>query len=267
MMRRGLLPFVLLLVSGTATAEVNVSGYLKSYALAQQPVKVVGTGKKSYHSQNSLRLMIDGFGNNINWQVHYELSPVFNSAGQVLDNRTLGRAGGTWRLTDIEDDLNDPSDKNRMLQNLDRLNVQFTLPNADLTIGRQAIAFGAARAIKPADVFLPFDVRVFSREYRVGVDAIRYQRPFGSLGEIDAGVILGDDASGETSAAFVQVKANTRGNDLSFVAMRFGDLTLGGVGLRRAFGPLGFWFEAAQASGAQRYWRATTGVDVALTRL
>lgn len=224
---------------------------------------MLGVDDITYHSQNSARFMLEGFGDTLNWQIHYELSPVFNSVGDVIDNKTLGRGSGTWRLTDIKTDLHKGDNKNTIIQNLDRFNVQWRLARGDITFGRQPISFGAARSVNPTDVFLPFDVRVFSQEYRVGVDALRYQTPLGDLGEFDAGFIWGEDS--ESSAAFVQLKVNTRGNDLSIVALDFGKQRLLGAGIQRALGGFGFWLEGAYASGDQSYWRATTGVDYAFT--
>lgn len=250
------------LVSSYAGAEVNFSGYLKSYALAQEEVPVLGVNETSYHSQNSFRLMFDGFHESLSWQIHYEISPVFNSTGLVIDNRTVGQAGSAWRLTDIKTNLNDPDDKNPIIQNLDRFNVQWSLAKVDVTLGRQPISFGAARVINPTDVFLPFDVRVFSQEYRVGVDAIRFQTPLGDLGEFDAGFIWGQDEN----AAFIQLTINAKGNDFSMVALEAGEQKLWGAGLRRAFGPVGFWFEGAKSTGIQEYWRASSGFDIAFSQ-
>ncbi|MBD3648463.1 MAG: hypothetical protein HUJ31_13650, partial [Pseudomonadales bacterium] len=194
------LPWICLLMAQASLADF--SGYLKSFAIRQEAIdtSLIET-EPLYQSQNSLRLMWQAFGDRSAWQVHYEISPVFNSRTLPFNNETFATSDNSYRLSDPDIQLNDDSDKHPVFHNLDRLNVQFNLEAGDLTIGRQAVTFGSARAINPVDVFLPFDVRTFNQEYRIGVDAIRFQYPFGQLGEVDVGVVLGDGARTENSAA------------------------------------------------------------------
>ena len=74
--------------------------------------------------------------------------------------------------------------KNKTYQNLDRLNIQFQFDDSDLTIGRQSIDLGSARMIKPTDIFLPFNLQTLNTEYRIGVDAFRYQRHLSELRKV-----------------------------------------------------------------------------------
>ena len=240
------------------------SGYLKSFAVAQDGIRI-GPFKtpRQYQSQNSVRLMVNHFEDNSVFQLHYEVSPVFSSRESGFDSATLATTGG-WRLTDPASTLSNDG-KNRVLQNLDRLNVQFQLDAGDLTIGRQPITFGMARIINPTDVFLPFDVRTFNQEYRFGVDAVRFQHAFGQLSELDVGVIVGDGARADTSAAFLQVRTNVDGHDLQFALTRFAGQSLAGGGIQTALGDFGFWAEVAGVTGDEDYVRASTGFDYAFT--
>lgn len=256
----------LLLTASIAAAEINVTGYAKSFAVAQDDLSnpFISTDK-IYQSQNSLRLMLEGFGERTVWQVHYELNPIFVSTDLGLDLPTFNVVGDSYRLTDIETSLSADSSRNQVYQNLDRFNVQFQFDAGDLTIGRQAISFGSARMINPTDVFLPFDVRTFNTEYRTGVDAVRFQRPVGELGEIDVGIVLGDNADSDTSAAFLQLRGNVNGKDLHLAVIEYADQSLIGVGLQSALGDFGFWFEAASVTGEEDYIRVSTGLDYAFT--
>lgn len=244
----------------------ELSGYLKSFAIRQDAIDTpfVDTGIL-YQSQNSLRLMWQTFGDNTAWQLHYEVSPVFNSRTLPFNNATFATSEGSYRLSDPDVQLNDEADKHQVFQNLDRLNVQFNLEAGDLTIGRQAITFGSARVINPVDVFLPFDVRTFNQEYRIGVDAVRFQYPFGQLGEVDVGIVFGDGARSKNSAAFVQVRDNVSGHDLQLSLIRFAEQNLIGAGIQSSLWSLGAWMEAARVSGDQDYWRGSTGVDYAFS--
>lgn len=258
---------LLLLVSAMPLkADVNLTGYAKSFAVAQDEIdNDVIMANEIYQSQNSLRLMWEGFSERIVWQLHYELSPVMVSNELNAAIPTFNVVGDSYRLTDIDPRLLSEDNKHQIYQNLDRFNVQIQMDAGDLTLGRQAISFGSARIINPTDIFLPFDVRTFNTEYRTGVDAVRFQRPWGELGEIDFGLVLGDDADPENSAAFVQLRTNAAGVDYQLAVMRFSEQDLLGFGVQSAIGGMGFWFEAAGVWGDEDYTRLSTGLDYAFS--
>jgi hypothetical protein len=262
--------------AGTDTADTSVvenlwsglrpSGYLKSYMILQpaQGHELL-QNDTTWLSQSNLRLTWDRAGQWLKtpyaWEVHYELTPQVSS--KVLDTRQRS-ASNNYRLTDLQPNLASAS-RHMTGQNLDRLNVQLQFDHGDLTLGRQGIAFGSARVISPTDVLLPFNVQVRNTEYRIGVDALRYQRPLGQLGEVDVGIIASNDFQSRDSAAFVHIKTHVTDYDLEFTALRFASQSLIGAGLQTALGPAGFWFETAVVSGVDHYWRTSTGIDYALT--
>lgn len=261
-MFRAAIALMMVMASSPSQAEVNLSGYLKSFAVAQDELdNPVFQADKIFQSQNSARLMLDGFSASVTWQLHYELSPVFVSNTLPVGVPTFNIVDGNYRFSDPDPNLLDDDDKNPLFQNLDRLNFQIQTDAGDLTVGRQAISFGSARIINPTDIFLPFDVRTFNTEYRTGVDAVRFQRPWGELGEIDFGIVLGEDAKTENSAAFLQVRTNHNGTDYQLALIEFADQQLAGLGLQTAIWDLGFWFEAAHVKGDEDYLRLSTGVD------
>lgn len=252
--------------SRIALAEVNLTGYAKSFAVAQADLdNPVLSADEIYQSQNSLRLMWEGFGDRVVWQLHYEASPILVSETLNAAVPTFNVVGDSYRLTDLDSTLLGDDSKNQIYQNLDRMNVQVQLDAGDLTIGRQAISFGSARIINPTDIFLPFDVRTFNTEYRTGVDAVRFQKPWGELGEIDVGLVLGEDADPENSAAFLQLRTNAQGIDYHMAMMRFAEQDLLGFGVQSALGDMGFWFEAAYVWGEDDYLRLSTGLDYAFS--
>ena len=249
-----------------SSSVVSFSGYAKSFAVAQDKIdNPVFSTDTIFQSQNSARLMLEGFGERTVWQLHYEVSPVMISRRLSFDIPSFNIVGDSYRLTDIESSLSSDDAKTQVYQNLDRFNVQLQLNQGDLTIGRQAISFGSARIINPTDVFLPFDVQTFNTEYRTGVDAIRFQRPMGELGEVDVGIVLGDGADQETSAAFLQLRGNVNGKDLHFALIEYAEQTLVGAGLQTALGDFGFWVEAASVTGDEDFVRASLGLDYAFT--
>lgn len=253
-----------LLAAPAAMADVQFSGYIKTFAIDQQAIRSPYLNAPHlYQSQSSLRLMWQAITPSSAWQLHYELTPILSSTTPAYE---LGAVSGTnsWRLTDIQRKLsNNP--RRQWLQNLDRLNVQFKFNAGDLTVGRQAVSFGVSRVINPTDIFLPFDVRTLNTEYRIGVDAVRFQHPVGQLSEVDVGFIAGKNARADDSAGFLQVRTNVSGNDLQFAFIRFAGQTLVGGGVQTAIGNAGFWFEAGNVTGDRHYLRASTGVDYAFT--
>lgn len=259
--------WLVLLLLVTPTADAELRGYVKSFAVVQDGISnTVFEQPSTWQSQNSVRLMWSRFGERTAFQVHYELNPVFRSQPSTgIDQGTLKIVDDGYRLTDLESSLSESDSKTQFYQNLDRFNVQWRFDHGDLTLGRQAITFGAARIINPTDVFLPFNVQTFNTEYRNGVDALRYQRPWGDLGEIDVGIILGDDARRDSSAAFLQLRGNRRGVDLQFAMIEFAGQSLIGGGLQTALGDFGFWLEAAHVSADETYLRVSTGLDYAFT--
>lgn len=256
----------LLAIPSLAVAEVNFTGYAKSFVISQDKIdNAFLSTPATYQSQNSLRLMLEGFKPGIVWQVHYELSPVLISRDAGFELPTFNIVGDSYRFSDIKAEIGNDKTKTKIYQNLDRLNVQFQFEVGDLTLGRQAITFGAARVINPTDVFLPFDVQTFNTEYRTGVDAVRFQKPMGELGEIDVGIVFGENADKDNSAAFLQLRGNVRGKDLHFALIEYAEQSLVGLGLQSALWDLGFWLEAASINGDEDYIRVSTGLDYAFS--
>jgi hypothetical protein len=247
-----------------ASAESRVSGYVKNYSFVQDEIDFGSVSSDTlYSSQFSGRLMLDildalNVGQaRYSFQLHYELGREFNSD----DIGSLSfTSRNTYRLTDLEAVPGDTGNKSRNQQNLDRFNVQVNLDGGDLTIGRQPITFGAARIINPTDIFLPFDVQTLNTEYRVGIDAIRFQRPIGQLSELDIGFVLGDDGT-DNSAAFGRLKSNLRGSDFEFTFIRFSRQSLFGFGIETTLGQFGSWLETAVVSGDEDYSRTSLGLD------
>ena len=250
-----------------ANAQTNISGYLKSYVVAQDAIANNFFATNTiYQAQNSGRLMLETFTDNTVFQLHYELSPLSVSRAIGGDLQSYNIVGDNYRVSDIETSLtNDLSSKTQFYQNLDRLNVQWRLGAGNLTIGRQAIAFGGARFINPTDVFLPFDIRTFNTEYRTGVDAVRFQKPWGDLGEVDVGVVLGAGGKRDRSAAFLQVSNNIGGKDYALAYIEYARQSLVSLSLQTEIGVMGFWFEGAFVEGDVDYFRGSTGLDYAFS--
>lgn len=248
----------LFLTSPLANAETRVAGYVKNFSVAQAPIDTALFDQgSSYSSQFVGRLMIESLNETLALQMHYELGTQFNSQRPAMLTPLGSR--NSYRLSDIKSELGSDDDKTISLQNLDRFNLQWQLAQGDLTLGRQAITFGSARILNPTDVFLPFDVRVLNTEYRVGIDAVRFQKPIGQLSELDMGYVFGQNR--ERSAIFARVKTNFAGSDFEFTAMEFSQQQLLGFGTESTLGPFGAWLEFAHVNGDATYNRTSIGLD------
>ena len=271
------------LVQNIAHAQgFNYSGYFKSYALGQGAVEVDGAGiddadiamDSNFQSQNAMRLMASYVNaDRGNFEIHYEAQPLYysnniNEKNSSGTNSTLNTGNNRYRYKDLDPVLAEHGDHVVILQNLDRFNFQSSSDSGDLTIGRQVISFGSARFINPTDIFLPFVLQTLNQEYRVGIDAIRYQVDLDGFTILDSGLIIGEDGKQENSAAFFRAKTSVKGNDLESMYIQLDNAWLLGGGIERALGYFGFWLETAYMNNNEddinSYWRHSVGSDFAL---
>jgi len=89
------------------------------------------------------------------------------------------------------------------------------------------------------------------------------------MGEIDVGMVFGEDFEGDESAAFLRTRFYLWETDITFLGIAFKENMLGGIDLARAIGGAGFWLEAAYTfadalnnhTPEESYFRFTTGLD------
>lgn len=235
-------------------------GYAKSYAIYQGAPNIELDGEPLFEdiwlSQNALRLMLaGGVTDHIAFELHYEIKPVFFSKARegASSGSTLSTLGASsYRIGDIRSEIHN-DEKISILQNLDRLNLQFSFDPGDLTIGRQTISFGAARFVSPTDIFQPFAPSTLDKEYRPGVDAVRWQGTLGDLTEYDLGLVANNEGQPVDSTLYARIKTSLRGNDLEAVAILRDDIATFGAGWERALGMFGFWAEAAWTASTSDY--------------
>jgi hypothetical protein len=180
---------------------------------------------------------------------------------------------GVYRFDDPREILypasGDPVSSFAIYHNLDRLSATIQARRFDLVLGRQPIAWGAARVVNPTDLLTPFAYDQLDIEDRFGVDAARLRVPFGFMGEFDAGYVAGEDWEWAQSAVFGRLKFYVARTDISVIACRFREHLLLGGDLTRSVGGAGVWLEIAQVQVREReerttdddYFRASAGAD------
>jgi hypothetical protein len=128
------------------------------------------------------RLMFEGdVGPRVNWAVHYEHYAVINPAKDVTLGFFAGSSSTDRRRSSLLKLDWTARETGSLLwrHELDRLNVRFALPAADIVIGRQAISWGVGRFWTPSDLFVAFSPVEIDKEFKTGVDAVSVKVPLG----------------------------------------------------------------------------------------
>lgn len=277
---------VLLLCRPLSSQNLQVSGYVKNFSIFfSLPEMLAGEESEAADSMgavtNRFRLRISAeLWDGLEFNLAYDLFPRIQDP--ALFQETLffpGTVSPGYRLTDFRDRIYPVPEEQAgsfgLFHNLDRLVVMKRFSWADLYLGRQAVAWGSARIINPADIIAPFSFNQLDTEERRGVDAVRLRIPLGMMDELDLGVAAGRDFKPETSAAFLRWKFYILQTDISLLSLAFRRHLLIGFDLARAIGGAGAWCETAlvfpqifeddPVIQEDRYFRLSAGLDYNLT--
>jgi len=277
--------FVLVLQHVCAiAADSSIHGYYKSFFVVYDAPRLAGQVPLP---QEPIKGVVT---NRIRWNVSYRandwllLNVSYNLLPRIQDPSLFAAQTNTaelpsYRFADLDrrlypDNMEDVQSF-AVFQNLDRALFTISIPSADVYLGRQAIAWGSARAVNPTDILAPFTFDELDSEDRRGVDAVRLRVPLGFMGELDAGYVFGDDFAFDQSAFFLRGKFHAAKTDVSSMMIGFRQNLLFGIDLARSIGGAGFWLEGAYVftdaldenctcSGAD-YFRGTIGLDYAFT--
>jgi hypothetical protein len=265
----------------------SLSGYYKNYFAAIDLPKYRSSDSPVVLNEpplgwvnNRLRLQLSyHINSNISSTAAYDFAPriqdpaLFEQQLIILPVDPL-----SYRFTDIPKQLY-PSEGEDVssfviFQNLDRFYFSIRLSTMDFFIGRQAIAWGTARAINPTDIIAPFAFYELDTEDRIGIDAIRLRIPLGFMGELDSGYIFGENFEFEKSAYYIRSKFYAMMTDFTVLLLGFRTNFLVGFDIARSIGGAGFWFETAyvfvdvfsnhSVREEDNYWRLSTGMDYSI---
>lgn len=262
------------LLVGTADAEFQAGGYYKNFfttfdsPLPDTPM--MGA------TVNRLRFNLSyAPANSLSFAVAYDFTPrVQDPALFSQAPIALGTASSRYRVADFDSPIypseEEPIGSVGIYHNLDRASVQFSSDFADISLGRDAIAWGSARIINPTDVVAPYTYDQLDTEDRVGVDAIRVRIPVGVMGEVDTGYIFGPNFDFDKSAIFLRSQLNAAETDFSILLLEFQRDLLVGLDITRGIGGAGFWLETAyvfatpfnnEPDTSDNYLRTSVGLD------
>ena len=252
----------------------QISGYYKNFSTGLAPPLpdelIIGA------VNNRLRLNCAyGPSDALSFDLSYDFTHRIQDPSLFSEPPIAGAAGSLrYRVVDFDTtiypDENDPAGSFDIFQNLDRASIAYGADFGDITIGRQAIAWGSARVVNPTDVITPYAYNQLDTEDRIGVDAIRVQIPIGVLGEFDTGYVFGENLAFERSAFFLRSQLNAVETDFSISLLGFREHLMTGFDIVRGIGGAGFWLETAYVyanafdSGneeAENYLRVSIGLD------
>lgn len=254
-----------------AGPEISTSGYVRNFLVISD-----SKNDTAFEALSRARIKLNIVtSESSSWELAYEVLPWIRDRGGILSDRSFANSSFfSYRIDDLDENIFVNQEREFVLaQNLDRAFLTYTATDFDLYVGRQPVAFGSARVINPTDIIAPFTVNTIAKDELVGVDAIRMKTPLAEMGEIDVGIVFGNDFNANESAAFVRMKYYVFKTDVSLMTMVFKENILLGINLVRSIGGAGTWLEAAQtlADAAtdyrpeKNYFRLSIGADYSFT--
>lgn len=164
-----------------AAVGLEVGGYYKNDVL----LVVTRTGDGILADLNKFRLRVDA---DINPYMNLHLEPEYVALPRTQDLSVSGVSSLDQLVWD-------------------RTYLEVSFPMADLTVGRQRVAWGTAQLWNPTDVFNNFTLSfAVAEEERSGVEAVRLEIPLGVASGIDAVVLAGNKWEG--SRRGIKAKTN-----------------------------------------------------------
>ena len=265
---------ILIFQVNIVTADINIGGYYKNFFtvldLSQANEPLMGA------VVNRVRVNLSYVPTDVvSFSLSYDITPRVQDKSFFSSSPfAVGIVSSRYRIAE-SDSLIYPVDDDSignvgLYHNLDRASINYSNEYADISIGRDAIAWGSARIINPTDVVAPFSFDQLDTEDRVGVDAIRIRIPIGVLGEVDTGYVIGEKFDYAKSALYLRTQLNAVETDFSISLIQFQRNLLAGIDITRGIGGAGFWLETAYVftepfmdmnSASDNYLRSSIGLD------
>lgn len=114
-----------------------------------------------------------------------------SSAGYDM---AIPSSGSAFRHPDLSWEWKDADSDDKAITGiteLDRLTLRWNTSRTALTVGRQAMGLSTCFYLTTNDFFQPFAPEAIYREYKTGVDALKFQYYTGPLSEIDLIAVMG----------------------------------------------------------------------------
>ena len=221
-------PLVLLLVlaAGAAraqTPELSFAGYAKSLALRGSSVI---TGDSYFYDLSRLRIKaLSDYGSLVHAELWLDTELLYGSWLQTPDY-SLAQRFAPATYFDLDAELAS-SEKSRLSQRLFRAFATLNIGEAQITFGRQRIAWGTGFVWNPTDLLNPTSPFAVEREEKNGVDAGYVFVPIDDNLRLEAAYAPARDRERQSYAG--RLASSVGAYDFSLMAGRFrGDVVLGG---------------------------------------
>ena len=231
---------------------LRIGGFVKSLDLYQQKAPA-GLAEGGRISSNRLRLdLSDSPSKTLKWAIALENRLIYTSPADLFPlsasrlNRRLGLQWNWRRRHKLADALT-----------VDRLNLRWSSPALEATVGRQAIGFGRIALFSPLDVIAPFPPDALDTDVRPGVDALRAVHYFGLGGQVGGVAVFGDQP--RHNSYLGTFSWNAGGVDLLLLGGSLRQRPMAGVGLA---GSLGGWGAKGELSAYQGQHVGSPGGDL-----
>ncbi len=199
-----------------AQIEFNFSGYVVDFPAYERMNAVlsglIGVDQDQFVNVARIRLRPTlNLWTGAFLSLEYEVNSVYHSSELFFAEPSGQRSGQVVDLT--WNPVN--TIHHSILHFVDRLYFRQTSDVADLTIGRQRIAWGTGRVWNPTDLFNPISPTNISRIEKDGVDAITAKFHFGSF--TDLSVVYNPEKDFERSNVGLRFRTNYSGYDMSLM--------------------------------------------------
>ena len=225
------------------------------------------------------RLKGEWRGRGWDFAAHYE---VLTLSGDAVETRRALSAAGVWsgstglpddrtRLFDLSDDfIDDP--RTVAVHRLDRLSLGYSMGNATLRLGRQAISWGNGLAFQVFDFVNPFSPIAIDKDYKTGEDMLYGQWQWKGQGDVQLLLLPRRNLSTrrlDHELASQALKLHTRAADfdIDVLVARHYDQSLLGAGMVRSVGGAVWRWDILYTDipGRDAIWSQLTNLDYSWT--
>jgi len=210
---------------------------------------------------NLSRLRLESQYRQQNWsfQAAYDLEFL---SGSILDSPefALLKQARDPRYWALQDKLHESGDL-VIRHQLYRGTLQWRSPVGDFRLGRQQINWATALIWNPMDILNPVSPLQLEPDERIGVDALLWDKAWGSLGRISAVYAPQHNANDASSA--LRIKRFIGGIDASVMAGEFTDVTKVGVSGSGSVAGTGWRTEIVWSDSDEvaSYWQAVANLN------
>jgi hypothetical protein len=210
-----------------------------------------------------LRLMTEPALGPIDLDVAYEhlLSYSERAVSAPVGSIIAGLAPGGGEWLDLQWTIKE-TDHWLWRHRFDRLSLQYGTGSLEATVGRQTISWATTLFLTPADPFAPFDPADPFREYRGGVDAIRFQAFPGALSDVDLVLRMSNTGVGETVTVLGRGRTVWKGWEISAWAGALHEAAAGAIAAAGSVGRIAVRGELSlREEDDEAIVRGTIGID------